>query len=45
MKKITYAGKIKNAGSQFVPALFTEKGKTGKAVVKTGTDLRTNGGK
>lgn len=40
MEKKTYAGKIGNAGSQKVDALFTTpKGKA--AVVKRGADLRT----
>ena len=43
-EKSTYAGKIKNSGSQEVSALFTTpKGKA--PVKKTGTDLRTKGGK
>lgn len=42
--KPTYAGKIQNSGSQEVKALFeTPKGKG--PVKKTGTDLRTKGGK
>ena len=43
MKKPTYAGKIKNTGSQEVKALFpVEKGKGGK--VHKGTDLRAGKG-
>ncbi len=42
--KQTYAGKIKNSGSQTVEALFkTEKGKS--PIKKVGTDLRAKGGK
>lgn len=38
----TYAGRIKNAGTQTVEALF--KGKSNKAgKVKTGKDLRVKG--
>lgn len=43
MKKPTYAGKISNAGSQEVKAIFpAEKGKSGK--VTKGEDLRTGKG-
>ncbi|MGN1413523.1 MAG: hypothetical protein ACI4WY_04680 [Anaerovoracaceae bacterium] len=43
MKKPTYAGKISNAGTQEVKAIFpAEKGKGGK--VTKGEDLRTGKG-
>ena len=43
MKKPTYAGKIKNTGSQEVKALYpVEKGKGGK--VHKGEDLRAGKG-
>lgn len=38
--KPTYAGSIKNSGSQVVEPLFDVKGGKGKNVVKTGDDLR-----
>ena len=42
--KESYAGKIKNSGTQKVDALFnTQKPKPG--TVKKGDDLRTGGGK
>jgi hypothetical protein len=42
--KDTYAGQIKNSGSQKVEALYTTpKGKS--PVKKSGGDLRTKGGK
>lgn len=44
MKKPTYAGRIKNRGSQTVEAVFpNESGK--KGIVKKGDDLRAKGGK
>ena len=43
MAEKTYAGSIKNQGSQVVEAPLSSKGSKGKGVVKTGTDLR--GGK
>lgn len=43
-EKPTYAGKIKNSGSQEVKALFeTPKGKA--SVKKSGEDLRVKGGR
>lgn len=41
----TYAGKIKNTATLAVDALFKGGVKKGKSVVKTGSDLRTKGGK
>ncbi len=40
MKK-TYAGQVKNQGSQTVEAPLGSKGSKGKGTVKTGTDLRS----
>lgn len=43
MAKDTYAGKIKNTGSQVVSAIYpVSKGKS--STKKTGEDLRTKGG-
>ncbi len=39
--KSGYAGKIKNSGTQVVDAVYKSKNTGGKAVVKTGTDLRS----
>ena len=36
-----YAGKIKHSGTQVVEAVFKTEKTGGKAVVKTGTDLRS----
>ena len=36
-----YAGKIKNTGTQVVEAVYKDKKSGGKAVVKTGKDLRS----
>lgn len=41
----TYAGSIKNTGAQVVKAPFSGDNKKGKSTVKTGNDLRNNGGK
>lgn len=38
--KPTYAGSIKNQGSQVVEAPIAADGKKGNTVVKTGNDLR-----
>lgn len=43
--KPTYAGSIKNQGSQIVNSIFPNNGKKGKSTVKTGNDLRTGSGK
>lgn len=43
--KPTYAGSIKNQGSQVVEAPFSTGEKKGKTVVKTGNDLRNGSGK
>lgn len=45
MKKSGYAGSIKNSGVQVVKAPFSDRGKGGEKVVKTGGDLRSKGGK
>ena len=42
--KKTYAGSVKNQGTQVVEALFSTNKAKGKTVVKTGDDLR-NGSK
>lgn len=41
MAEKTYAGQIKNQGSQVVEAPLGCKGSKGKGSVKTGTDLRS----
>ena len=41
MAEKTYAGSIKNQGSQVVEAPFATKGNKGKGIFKTGGDLRT----
>ena len=41
MKKNGYAGKISNSGAQKVTAPLQTNANKGKAVVKTGTDLRS----
>lgn len=43
--KPTYAGSIKNQGSQVVNAPLAADGKKGNTVVKTGNDLRNGSGK
>lgn len=44
MAKNGYAGRIKNTGTQVVKAPFSQGGKRGKSVIKTGDDLRTGKG-
>lgn len=44
MAKDGYAGKIKNTGSQYVQAPYTQ-GKKSNGTVKRGEDLRTGAGK
>ena len=44
MAEKTYAGRIHNGGTQKVDALFNGK-KPKSGTVKTGSDLRTKGGK
>ena len=41
MSEKSYAGKIKNSGSQKVTAPYPADAKKGKSEVKKGTDLRT----
>lgn len=41
MSKPTYAGSIKNTGTQVVKAPFAQDGKKGTTVKKVGNDLRT----
>lgn len=41
MAEKTYAGKIKNSGSQKVVAPYPANSKKGTGKVKTGTDLRS----
>lgn len=43
-EKKTYAGSIKNQGTQVVESLYSTQKAKGKTIVKTGDDLR-NGSK